>query len=198
MLARLIETIRTIARAEVERVLRLQLMPHYGIVEEWDPKTHSARVTLQPEGVTTNWLPIESQWIGNGWGLITALNKGDQVKVVFPEYGSDQGSIVGRYYDGRNPPPQGTQDGEFYLLHQSGNYLRFMTQGQKILLHNPNGAGLINVGNLSETLHMLVHDAFQELFNTHQHTNVQTGNGTSGPPTQPLTSVHMTSVLTAN
>lgn len=198
MLANLLETLRTVARAEVERVLKMQLMPRYGNVVEWNPDNHSARVSLQPDGETTSWLPVASQWIGNGWGLIAALNPGDQVKVVFPEYGSDQPSIVGRIYDTRNPPPQGTQAGEFYLLHQSGNYFKFTTQDKKILLHNPNGDGLINIGDLTQTLHKLVHDAFQDLFNNHQHANVQAGSGESGPPTQQLTDQHMTSTLIGN
>jgi uncharacterized protein involved in type VI secretion and phage assembly len=192
------ESVRALVRAEVERVLRLQLQPHYGVVSEYDPKQHAAKVTLQPENVTTNWIPVESSYIGNGWGMLPVLSSGMQVKVVFPEYGSDQGSIVGRYYDSRNPPPQGAQDGDFFLVHQSGNHLKFTTSDKKVLLHNPNGAGLINIGDLQQTLHKLVHDAFQTLFNSHQHSNVQPGGGTSGPPVQQLTDQHMTTTTIAN
>ena len=38
--------------------------PRFGIVTSVDPSTATARVTLQPEGVLTGWLPLQRLGIG--------------------------------------------------------------------------------------------------------------------------------------
>ena len=43
--------------------------PRFGIVSSVDPASATARVTLQPEGVLTGWLPLLTPWTGSGWGL---------------------------------------------------------------------------------------------------------------------------------
>jgi phage baseplate assembly protein gpV len=130
------ESVRALVRAEVERVLRMQLMPHYGNAVAWDPKAHAAKVTVQPENKTTNWVPVSTQWAGNGWGDIAGLSEGEQVKLIWPEYGSDQASVVGRYFDSRNPPPQGVQPGERWIVHQSGSMVQWLTGGKIVILAN--------------------------------------------------------------
>ncbi len=140
--SKLQEEVRRVARREVERVLKLQLQPRMGNVVEWDPKTHRAKVELQPEGVTTNWIPVESPWIGNGWGLVAAPSVGDQVKVTFPEYGSNQGVIVGRVFDQRNPPPQvDLKEGEFLLVDKEGSWLALNPSTGKLRM---NGQSEVN------------------------------------------------------
>jgi phage baseplate assembly protein gpV len=129
----LVETLRAIARAECERVLRLQLSPRLGNVAQYDARRHAAKVTVQPEGVTTNWLPVASPWIGPGWGLVAPLAIGEQVEIVFPEYGATQGVVAARLFDQRNPPPAPAQQGkagEVYLVDGKGSLLSFTSDGK--------------------------------------------------------------------
>lgn len=118
---RVFAQIQAIARRETERVLRLTLMPRMGNIVEWDPKTHRAKVEIQPEGKISNWIPTMSPWIGNGWGLVASHSVGDQVMVMFPEYGSNQGVILGRLFDERNPPPQ--VNANVILVNSKGSWI---------------------------------------------------------------------------
>jgi phage baseplate assembly protein gpV len=119
-------------RTEVERVLRIQMSPRLGNVMAYDPKLHAVQVALQPEGLTTNWIPLSSPSIGNGWGMVAIPSIGDQVKVNFPEYGATQGVTVARVYDERNAVPmaaQNGQPGEFFLVDKMGSTIALTTDG---------------------------------------------------------------------
>ncbi len=135
MMDAILEQISRIARVEAERVMRLQMMPRLANVVEYDPKTHRAKVEIQPEGVTTNWIAADTGWVGKNWGLFAPLGVGDQVKVVFPEYGSNEGIIVSRVSDERTPPPESAQKGkagECYLVDQKGSKITLTENGIQI------------------------------------------------------------------
>jgi hypothetical protein len=36
-----------------------------GLVQSADPASYCVKVTLQPEGVLSGWLPVATQWAGN-------------------------------------------------------------------------------------------------------------------------------------
>ena len=61
----------------------------------------------------------------------------------------------------------------------------------------PSTAQTVSIGALGETLHKLVTDVFVSLFNGHTHPGVQSGGSSTGAPNQTMTSVHLTTVLTA-
>jgi phage baseplate assembly protein gpV len=120
-------------RIEVERVMRLQLQPRLATVVDYDPKKHRARVALEPEGVETNWIAADSGWVGKNWGFFAPLGIGQQVKVVFPQYGANEGIIVSRVADDRYPPPSASQqgqDGELYVVDKQGSSLAFTKDGK--------------------------------------------------------------------
>lgn len=48
----------------------------HGLVTSYDPKTHLSKVTFQPEGEESSWLPIEEGHSGNGWGILVGLTPG--------------------------------------------------------------------------------------------------------------------------
>lgn len=48
----------------------------HGLVTSYDPKTHLAKVTFQPDGEESSWLPIEEGHSGNGWGILVGLSAG--------------------------------------------------------------------------------------------------------------------------
>ena len=103
-------------------------MPRFGIVTSVDPSTATARVTLQPEGVLTGWLPLLTPWVGNGWGLVCPPSPGDQVLVIPQEGDAEHGLILGTTWSGQTAPPAAPA-GEFWLVHQSGSFLKLQNDG---------------------------------------------------------------------
>src|SRR3978361_2100816 len=103
-------------------------VPRFGIVTSVDPSTATARVTLQPEGVLTGWLPLLTPWVGDGWGLVCPPSPGDQV-LVFPQEGdAEHGMIVAASWSAKTTPPA-APSGEFWLVHKSGSFLKLQNDG---------------------------------------------------------------------
>lgn len=167
-----------------------------GTVTGYDPVQHAAKVMLQPEGVLSGWLPVASQWIGSGWGLVAALTPGDQVVVVPQEGAAEQGIVVGRLYSTQQQPPQPqnapngsatpVQAGEIALVHQTGATIRLCNNGTIYIQ-----ASTINVqGNLAVTgaitatgnVTAAQGGGDQVDLQQHKHSGVQTGTGQSGAP----------------
>jgi len=99
-----------------------------GNVTSYDPNTYSAKVMLQPEGIETGWLPILTNWSGNGWGLFSPPTSGDMVHVEFRSADVDAGQIVGRFFNDQERPLP-APSGEFWLVHKSGSLLKFHNDG---------------------------------------------------------------------
>jgi len=102
--------------------------PRFGIVTSVNPSTATAKVTLQPEGVLTGWLPVLSPWVGAGWGMCCSRSPGDQVLVVAQEGEAEHGLIVGRAFSNIHVPPAAPV-GEFWLMHKSGSFLKLQNDG---------------------------------------------------------------------
>ena len=92
-------------------------------------KSHAtARVIIQPEGVLSGWLPVLSQWVGNGWGIACPPSPGDQVLLVPQDGDIEQGVIVGRVFSVNQMPPV-APGGEFWLVHKTGSSLKLCNDG---------------------------------------------------------------------
>jgi uncharacterized protein involved in type VI secretion and phage assembly len=102
--------------------------PRFGTVTSVDAETATAKVTLQPEGVLTGWLPVLSPWVGSGWGLYCPPSPGDQVLVVAQEGDSEHGIIIGRAFSNTQIPPAAPV-GEFWLVHKSGSFIKLQNDG---------------------------------------------------------------------
>ncbi len=98
------------------------------VVTSVDAATFSVRVTVQPEGVLSGWLPVASAWVGAGWGLACLPGAGDQVVVAWQEGDAEQGIVVGRLWSSAVPPPQ-VPAGEFWLVHKTGSFLKLHNDG---------------------------------------------------------------------
>jgi len=101
----------------IERWWASRYSERHAMVTSYDPKLHLAKVTLQPEGQESGWLPIETGHIGNGFGIATGLTPGDgkatgdQVVVRFQEGDFESGKIVQRVHSDDQKPPE-VQSGE--------------------------------------------------------------------------------------
>jgi phage baseplate assembly protein gpV len=102
--------------------------PRFGLVTSVDPTTATARVTLQPEGVLTGWLPLLTPWVGKGWGLVCPPSPGDQVLVIPQEGDAEHGLIVAATWSDQTTPPA-APSGEFWLVHKSGSSLKLQNDG---------------------------------------------------------------------
>ncbi len=102
--------------------------PRFGKVTSVDPVQGTARVQLQPEGVTTGWLPVLSPWVGDGWGLSCPPSPGDQVLILPQEGDAENGVVIGRSWSQTAATPQ-TAVGELWLTHRSGSYVRLLNDG---------------------------------------------------------------------
>lgn len=130
----LISTIRSLVVNEVARVLSgVHPSARPGNIVEYDPTKHAARVRIQPEGIESNWLPVGSDFIGNGFGMVAPLGVDDQVQVLWPEGGNNQGVIGKRLFDSRNGVPtlaQNGKTGEWYLVDAKGSSISFTNDGK--------------------------------------------------------------------
>ena len=102
--------------------------PRFGLVSSVDPATYTARVTFQPEGVLSGWLPILTSWAGNGWGMVCPPTPGQQVLVVAQEGEAEHGIVLGAAFSMVNRPPN-APSGEFWLVHSSGTFLKLLSDG---------------------------------------------------------------------
>lgn len=95
-------------------------------IQSFDPATHSVKVTLQPEGIQTGWIPMGAVAVGNGIGLVIPPAKGDQV-IVHPQEGdADTWHASQRFWHDDAKPPMSPitnkpiQSGEIGLFFNGG------------------------------------------------------------------------------
>jgi hypothetical protein len=100
----------------------------FGTVTSVNIPSTTARVLFQPDGILSGWLPVLSQWVGNGWGMMCPLSPGDQVVIVPQEGDVEQGIIIGRSFSNKQRAPE-VPGGEFWLVHQKGSFLKLCNDG---------------------------------------------------------------------
>lgn len=206
-----------------------------GIVDAYDSNYYACKVRIQPEDVLSGWLPVQSLWVGNNWGLFCPPSIGDVVDVHFHEGSSTAAYVALRWFNDRARPLP-TPSGEFWVVHKSGSALKFHNDGSVDLITNKNlnatvGQDLVaNItGNLTATIggqanltvtgkvvgsasewditgNMIItgnltttgsitdqnglHGTLQHVrdnYNSHTHPGVQTGLGSTGTTSLPIT-----------
>ena len=178
---------------------RSAAQPRFAIVTSVDPSRPAVRVSLQPEGVITGWLPVLSPCVGAGWGIASPPSPGDQVVVLAQEGDSEHGIVVGRAWSdtARTPP---APSGELWLVHQSGSFLKLANDGtlriqgdvhhtgnlfvtgnivaQQNVTAQQNVQGLVSIEDNTGTL-----DRLRQHYDAHTHADPQ--GGSVGPTSQP-------------
>jgi hypothetical protein len=134
----LLNRLRNHMRQEAQRATAGVSLPRAGIVTgSIDPVRQAARVTLQPEGILTGYLPIHYPWVGNGWGMACPPMPGQVVDVHFQQGGKEAAYISLRAYSTKTVPPP-APSGEFWLVHQSGSTLKLANDGSVSVSANTN------------------------------------------------------------
>ncbi|WP_145533550.1 baseplate assembly protein [Yersinia alsatica] len=180
-----------------------------GIITSYDPAEYAIKVVLQPDGAETGWIPLDSPWVGNGWGLAAGPMIGASIKIDFDSGNISNGSGSGQHYNDidRCPSPQ---SGEFFIVHKSGASFKLTNDG-KVTVTDSAGSEIVMKGDgsgemtfssgLTVNANVKVNGDFvasgnisdqngvkgvlqkiRDLFNAHGHGGVQTGTGTTNTP----------------
>src|ERR1035437_10021330 len=131
----MMEDLLNVHRREAERVFARSTSWAVGVTDSYDPKTHSVKVKLQPEGTLTGWLPISSLGVGSGYGIHVAPKSGDPVLIHFHEGDREAGVVLGSFFTDK-PPPVEIQEGEFLFQDQKNNLIYFKNDGTLTFKHH--------------------------------------------------------------
>ncbi len=118
-----------VMRREAERILAGKTFPRFGVIENYDPNTYRAKVKIEPEGILTGWLPISSEYVGNGFGIFVGPAPGDTVVCQFIDGDFGMGVIGSGKIFLPTMPPVPCPSGQVMLIHQSGTYFKLLTTG---------------------------------------------------------------------
>lgn len=129
------DALLNLVRREALRALATSAPLRLGTIADYDASSYSVKVTLQPDGQSTGWLPLASPWVGNGWGLFLAPAIGEQVIVDFQEANHEAGIAMLRLYDRRNRPLN-VPSTEAWLVDARGSFIKLTVDGKLLLNGN--------------------------------------------------------------
>lgn len=201
----MIEHLRNMVRAEVERAMARRARRIPVVVDGYDPDRHAVKCKMQPEGTISGWVQIEAAQVGSQFGVMIAPNIGDPGWLEFHEDDFNAGVFVGSSFNDHFKPVA-IKAGEILLKHKSGALLYFKDDGSVTLTDKAGStvlldgtgtasvtADVINLGSAGQALHKFVIDTFQAIYNAHTHP------GINQPPALAfrITPAHLTSTVNA-
>ena len=152
--------------------------PRHGIVTSVDAINHAVKVTIEPEGVESGWIPDGAIAAGN-LKIACPSEVGTQVLVIPVEGDAEHPVVIARLFDTIAKPPVSpatsspVQGGEVGIFLDSGTYLH-MTSNGIYFGGNVTINGMVNVtGDVV---------AAGVSLEQHVHSNVESGDSISGPP----------------
>ena len=184
-------------KRHVESMIHSLGAPRLGTVSSYDPAAHSVKVTIEPEGILTGWLPVSTMAAADGMTMMAAPPVGSQVLVLPIEGDIEHGVVVGSlHFDGARPPkaldnPNGSSEtalkpGEILLRHPAGVTLRVGPLG--IVIDGDVGikGDLFVTGDVVDAKGSM--DGLRTHYNAHKHGGAATDKpdpGGDAPPTPP-------------
>jgi len=112
----------------VSQFLSNLFIARHGTIASFNPANYTVKVTIQPEGTTTGFIPLTAPWVGNNFGAVFGPEVGDQVLVHFID-GNPQAALVGgRTFNDSAPPPV-VQSGQAAIVDSQGAYVRLNNDG---------------------------------------------------------------------
>jgi phage baseplate assembly protein gpV len=76
-----------------------------GIITAYDPAEYSIKVSLQPTGEETGWLPLGTPWAGNGFGFAAGPMIGAEVEINFDSGTIGVGMAGSQFYNNEDRCP---------------------------------------------------------------------------------------------
>lgn len=179
----------------VDAMIGTIAQPRWGVVTSFDPVNMLAKVTLQPEGVQTSWIPVLSSWVGNGWGEVTPLAVGQQVHLVHDNGDSGNPVAVSPAYSTANPPPKGPNailgnpvaavEGERVFISKAGAVFRLCADGTVYVKADTFIEGNLTVSKEIKDLNGIHNtlDFLRQAYNDHLHGGVTSGGSDTSTTT---------------
>ena len=152
--------------------------PRHALVTSVDPTSHSVKVSIQPEGLESGWIPDAAVSAG-GLRIACPAEIGTQVLVVPVEGDAEHPVVVARLFDVSIAPPMSpatgkpVQAGEIGVFLDGGCYMHLA--GGSVFL----GGKIVVDGSIQVSGDVV---AAGISLTGHVHQGVQPGNGISGPP----------------
>ena len=152
--------------------------PRHALVTSVDAVSHAVKVTIQPEGLESGWIP-DGAVAASGLRIACPSEIGTQVLVVPVEGDAEHPVVVARLFDVTLMPPSSpatgnpVQAGELGIFLEGGNYVH-LTKGNIFLKGN-----VVLDGSLSVSGDVI---AANVSLVSHVHLAVQPGHGVSGAP----------------
>ena len=152
--------------------------PRHALVTSVDAVSHAVKVTIQPEGLESGWIP-DGAIAASGLRIACPAEIGTQVLVVPVEGDAEHPVVVARLFDVTLMPPSSpatgspVQPGELGIFLDGGNYVH-LTKGSLIIKR-----GVVLDGTLTVSGDVV---AAQVSLAHHVHSAVQPGQGASGAP----------------
>lgn len=113
---------------EIKRALAKLQFFAIGRVKKIDYMYYMVKAEILTTGMTTNWLRIGGDYVGDGFGEVKTPNIDDEVLICFPDGDpSGQGVVISRLY-GKDMPPDFTED-EIIHHHKSGTKMIIRKNG---------------------------------------------------------------------
>ena len=152
--------------------------PRHALVTSVDPTSHSVKVSIQPEGIESGWIP-DAVVAASGLRIACPAEIGTQVLVVPVEGDAEHPVVVARLFDVSITPPispatgNPVQAGEIGIFLSSGCYLHLSESsifiGGKLVI---NGSVQVSGDVVAASVSLA----------GHVHQRVQPGAGISGMP----------------
>ena len=152
--------------------------PRHALVTSVDPTSHSVKVSIQPEGIESGWIP-DVAISAYGMKIACPAEIGTQVLVVPVEGDAEHPVVVGRLFDVSITPPTSpatnkpVQPGEIGIFTSGGCYMHFV--GSTIFI----GGKLVVDGSIQINGDIVAADVSLK---GHVHRGIEVGNGISGAP----------------
>ena len=152
--------------------------PRHALVTSVDPTSHSVKVSIQPEGIESGWIP-DGVVAANGLRIACPAEIGTQVLVVPVEGDAEHPVVVARLFDVSINPPTSpatgkpVQAGEIGIFLNGGCYMHLSENS--IFL----GGTIVIDGNVQVDGDVV---AAGVSLAGHVHQGTQPGSGVSGTP----------------
>ena len=92
------------------------LHPTCGVVTSYDPKKHAVKVTHQPDGNESGWMPILCAAAGKKLSAVHGPSAGDQAIIGYLNGDRESPFIMGFIHSDQDPPPE-AKSGETIVQH---------------------------------------------------------------------------------
>ena len=176
----------------------------YGHISSYDPALHRVRCIvpcMRDEAgnfTLTSWMPLQSTWVGPGWGIQIAPMGGAtqqnpmagemvQIQLIERHYGVS--TVASMFFNQTNKPPFPTlQPGEMGMKHKSGSLWQFTADGNLTIMTptavvNLNGLTIDKDGNLSTPGKVVQGQGTPDQIGLGTHMHPTAATGSPSPPT---------------